>query len=174
MYHIKSLSAAAVSAALLVISCDMNNPLLSESPLPYGAPQFDKIKAEHYMPAFKAGIEEARAEIDAIVNNPEAPTFENTVEALEFSGRTLDRVAGIFYNILEADASDRLQEIAEELSPIMTEYEMYVSLNKPLFERIKAVYDQRESLGLEKDQMRLLTNTYRSFARNGANLNDED
>ncbi|MGM9765670.1 MAG: M3 family metallopeptidase [Candidatus Cryptobacteroides sp.] len=175
MYNIKSLSAAALAAALLVISCKMNdNPLLSESPLPYGAPQFDKIKAEHYMPAFKKGIEEAKAEIDAIVGNPEAPTFENTIEALEYSGKTLDRVSGIFYNILEADTSDQLQEIAEELSPIMTEYEMYVSLNKPLFERVKAVYEQRESLGLEKDQMRLLMNTYRSFARNGANLNDED
>ncbi|MGM9736846.1 MAG: M3 family metallopeptidase [Candidatus Cryptobacteroides sp.] len=175
MYNIKSLSAAVLAAALLVISCKMNdNPLLSESPLPYGAPQFDKIKAEHYMPAFKKGIEEAKAEIDAIVGNPDAPTFENTIEALEYSGKTLDRVAGIFYNILEADTNDQLQEIAEELSPIMTEYEMYVSLNKPLFERVKAVYEQRESLGLEKDQMRLLMNTYRSFARNGANLNDED
>ncbi|MGM9742788.1 MAG: M3 family metallopeptidase [Candidatus Cryptobacteroides sp.] len=145
-----------------------------ESPLPYGAPQFDRIRAGHYMPAFKAGIKEAKAEIDAIVANPEEPTFENTIEALEFSGRTLNRVAGIFYNILEADATDELQAIAEELSPLMTEYEMYVSLNAQLFERVKSVYEKRESLPLDKDQARLLENTYKSFSRNGANLNDED
>ncbi|MDY3963475.1 MAG: M3 family metallopeptidase [Candidatus Cryptobacteroides sp.] len=151
-----------------------DNPLLEESPLPYGAPQFDRIRAGHYMPAFKAGIKEAKAEIDAIVANPEAPTFENTIEALEFSGRTLNRVAGIFYNILEADATDELQAIAEELSPLMTDYEMYVSLNAQLFERVKSVYEKRESLPLDKDQARLLENTYKSFSRNGANLNDED
>lgn len=175
MRFFNHLFAAAASAVLLITSCTMNdNPLLEESPLPYGAPQFDRIRAGHYMPAFKAGIKEAKAEIDAIVANPEAPTFENTIEALEFSGRTLNRVAGIFYNILEADATDELQAIAEELSPLMTEYEMYVSLNAQLFERVKSVYEKRESLPLDKDQARLLENTYKSFSRNGANLNDED
>ena len=175
MRFFNHLFAAAASAVLLITSCTMNdNPLLEESPLPYGAPQFDRIRAGHYMPAFKAGIKEAKAEIDAIVANPEAPTFKNTIEALEFSGRTLNRVAGIFYNILEADATDELQAIAEELSPLMTEYEMYVSLNAQLFERVKSVYEKRESLPLDKDQARLLENTYKSFSRNGANLNDED
>lgn len=175
MRFFNHLFAAAASAVLLITSCTMNdNPLLEESPLPYGAPQFDRIRAGHYMPAFKAGIKEAKAEIDAIVANPEAPTFENTIEALEFSGGTLNRVAGIFYNILEADATDDLQAIAEELSPLMTEYEMYVSLNAQLFERVKSVYEKRESLPLDKDQARLLENTYKSFSRNGANLNDED
>ena len=175
MRFFNHLFAAAASAVLLITSCTMNdNPLLEESPLPYGAPQFDRIRAGHYMPAFKAGIKEAKADIDAIVANPEAPTFENTIEALEFSGRTLNRVAGIFYNILEADATDELQAIAEELSPLMTEYEMYVSLNAQLFERVKSVYEKRESLPLDKDQARLLENTYKSFSRNGANLNDED
>ena len=175
MRFFNHLFAAAASAVLLITSCTMNdNPLLEESPLPYGAPQFDRIRAGHYMPAFKAGIKEAKAEIGAIVANPEAPTFENTIEALEFSGRTLNRVAGIFYNILEADATDELQAIAEELSPLMTEYEMYVSLNAQLFERVKSVYEKRESLPLDKDQARLLENTYKSFSRNGANLNDED
>lgn len=175
MRFFNHLFAAAASAVLLITSCTMNdNPLLEESPLPYGAPQFDRIRAGHYMPAFKAGIKEAKAEIDAIVANPEAPTFKNTIEALEFSGRTLNRVAGIFYNILEADATDDLQAIAEELSPLMTEYEMYVSLNAQLFERVKSVYEKRESLPLDKDQARLLENTYKSFSRNGANLNDED
>lgn len=175
MRFFNHLFAAAASAVLLITSCTMNdNPLLEESPLPYGAPQFDRIRAGHYMPAFKAGIKEAKAEIDAIVANPEAPTFENTIETLEFSGRTLNRVAGIFYNILEADATDELQAIAEELSPLMTEYEMYVSLNAQLFERVKSVYEKRESLPLDKVQARLLENTYKSFSRNGANLNDED
>ena len=148
--------------------------MLTESACPYGAPQFDKIRNEHYLPAFKAGIEEAKAEIDSIVNNPEAPSFENTIEALEYSGRTLDRVSGIFYNIMEADTDEQMQAIAEEISPLMTEYSMYVSLNKPLFERVKAVYLMKDSLDLAQDQKRLLEETYKSFARNGANLSDED
>ena len=150
------------------------NPLLTESQLPYGAPQFDKIRAEHYLPAFRQAISEAKADVDAIVNNPDAPDFPNTIEALEFAGRTLNRVSGIFYNILEADTNDELQRIAEEVSPLMTEYEMYVSLNDKLFERVKSVYAGKDSLGLEPDQRRLLENTYRSFARNGANLLEED
>lgn len=161
-------------ALALITSCKMENPLLTESAAPFGAPQFDKIKNEHYLPAFKAGIEEAKAEIDAIVANPEEPTFANTIEAMEYSGRTLNRVASIFYNVNEANTSDELQAIAEEVSPLMTEYSMYVSLNKDLFERVKAVYEQRNDLGLEKDQMTLLEDTYRSFSRNGANLSDED
>ena len=150
------------------------NPLLTESQLPYGAPQFDKIRAEHYLPAFRQAISEAKADVDAIVNNPDVPDFPNTIEALEFAGRTLNRVSGIFYNILEADTNDELQRIAEEVSPLMTEYEMYVSLNDKLFERVKSVYAGKDSLGLEPDQRRLLENTYRSFARNGANLSEED
>lgn len=169
---VKSYSAAAM--LLCLMSCNMENPLLTESACPYGAPQFDKIKNEHYVPAFKAGIEEAKAEIDAIVANSEAPDFENTIEALEYSGRTLDRVSGIFYNLMEADTDDEMQAIAEEISPLMTEYSMYVSLNKPLFERIREVYLKKDSLGLDKEQMRLLEETYESFARNGANLSDED
>ena len=152
----------------------MENPLLTVSSDMYGAPQFDKIRNEHYIPAFKAGIEEAKAEIDAITSNPAAPDFANTIEALEYSGRTLDRVSGIFYNVMEADTDDEKQAIAEEIAPMMTEYSMYVSLNKPLFDRIKAVYAMKDSLGLAPDQMRLLEETYRSFARNGANLSDED
>lgn len=165
---------AAAAALVCIISCNMENPLLTESSSPYGAPQFDKIRNEHYLPAFKAAIEEAKAEIDAIVANPDAPDFRNTVEALEYSGRTLDRVSSIFYNLMEADTDDRMQEIAEEVSPLMTEYSMYVSLNKPLFERVKAVYLKKDSLGLARDQERLLEDTYRSFSRNGANLPDKD
>ena len=165
----------AACAAITISSCKMSeNPLLTESQLPYGAPQFDKIRAEHYLPAFRQAISEAKADVDAIVNNADEPDFANTIEALEFAGRTLNRVSGIFYNILEADTNDELQRIAEEVSPLMTEYEMYVSLNDKLFERVKSVYAGKDSLGLEPDQRRLLENTYRSFARNGANLSEED
>ncbi|MBR1575519.1 MAG: M3 family metallopeptidase [Bacteroidales bacterium] len=152
----------------------MKNPLLTESALPYGAPPFDKIRNEHYKPAFGQALAEAKAEIDRIVSNPEAPTFENTVEALENAGQTLDRVSGIFYNLLEADTDDELQQIAEDLSPQMTEYEMYVSLNEPLFLRIKAVWEQRDTLGLAGDQYKLLDDTYREFKRSGALLSPAD
>ena len=165
---------AAICVAVAITSCKMENPLLTESPLPYGAPQFDKIRTEHYLPAFKLGIAEGKAEIDAIINDAASPTFENTIEALEFSGATLNRVAGIFYNLMEADSNDEMQAIAEEVAPLMNEYSMYISLNEKLFERVKTVWEQRESLKLEKDQAKLLEDTYRSFARGGANLSDED
>lgn len=165
-----------IAAAMLplILSCKMENPLLTESKLPFGAPQFDKIRNEHYLPAFEQGIAEAKAEIDAIANNPEAPTFENTIEAMEYSGETLDRVSSIFYNLMEADVNEQMQQIAEEVAPMLNDYSMYVSLNEKLFERVKAVYEQRDSLALEKDQLKLLENTYRSFTRNGANLQGED
>lgn len=150
------------------------NPLLTESALPYGAPQFDKIRTEHYLPAFEAGIAEGKAEVDAIVNNPEPPTFENTIEALEFSGQTLDHVSSIFYNLLEADTNPQMQQIAEQIAPMMNEYSMYISLNDRLFQRIRAVWDMRESLELDGDQAKLLEDTYLSFSRNGALLSDED
>ena len=166
--------AAAAVALILTASCKMENPLLTESPLPYGAPQFDKIKTEHYLPAFEKGIAEAKADIDAICSNPDAPTFANTIEALEFSGATLDRVSSIFYNLLEAESTPEMQAVAETISPMMTEYSMYVSLNEKLFGRIKDLWNRRDALGLEPDQYRLLDETYKSFARNGANLSPED
>lgn len=167
-------SLATIALVAITISCKMENPLLTESQLPYGAPQFDKIRTEHYLPAFKQAIKEAQDEIDAITSCPDAPTFENTIEALEFSGKKLNNVSAIFYNILEADADEKMQAIAEEVSPLMTQHSMYVSLNEALFARIKAVWEQRESLGLEKDQLRLLEKTYREFELSGANLSAED
>ena len=165
------LAAAALAA---ITSCKMENPLLSESPLPYGAPQFDKIKTEHYLPAFKQAIAEGKAEIDAIVSNPEAPTFANTIEALERAGRSYNRVGAIFYNLYEADTNEEMQAIAEEVSPMATEYSMYISLNEKLFERVKTVWEQKDGLGLAPDQMRLLDKTYKGFVRGGANLSAED
>ena len=164
-----------ILCATLLTACNMHqNPLLTESPLPYGAPQFDKIRTSDYMPAFEEAFRQGKQEIDAIVANPDAPTFQNTIEALEYSGSLVNKVGAIFYNLLEADATDELQEIAEKVSPMSTEYSMYISLNEPLFERIKTVYNQRESLGLEPDQMKLLEDTYKSFERSGANLSPED
>ena len=155
-------------------SDDMENPLLVESPLAYGAPQFDKIGLEHYLPAFEQTIAEAKANIDSIVNNPEAPTFENTIEALEFADIRLNNVEGLFFNLLEADSNDEMRDLADTISPMTTEYSMYVCLNEGLFERVKAVYGQRDSLDLAQDQRMLLDNTYKAFVRSGANLSDAD
>ena len=162
------------AALALISSCNMKNPLLVESSAPFGAPQFDKIENEHYLPAFEAGIAEAKAEIDAIVANEEEPTFANTIEAMEFSGENLSKVASIFYNLNEANTSEEMQAIAEEVSPMLNDYSMYVSLNAPLFERVKAVYEKKDELGLTQEQMRLLEKNYKSFVRGGANLSDED
>ena len=170
----KQTLASACAVFLVFTSCNMENPLLVESALPYGAPQFDKIRNEHYLPAFREAVSQAKAEIDAIVDNPEDPDFFNTIEALEYSGRALDRVSGIFYNLNEADTDEEMQSIAEEVSPLMTEYSMYVSLNERLFERVKAVYERRSAMALDPDQEKLLEETYRSFVRRGANLSGED
>ena len=152
----------------------MNNPLLTESTLPFGAPQFDKIENQHYIPAFKQAIEEGKAEIDAIVNNPDEPSFENTIEALEHAGGTLNRISHIFYNLLEANTNEEMQNIAEEISPLTTEFAMYVSLNEGLFQRVKQIYGTRDNLKQTTEEKRLLEKTYDSFARNGANLSPED
>ncbi len=169
----KRILAAAGAILCLLSSCDNKmNPLLTDSTLPYGAPQFDKIKTEHYLPAFEQAITEAKAEIDAIVNNPDAPTFENTIAALDEAGGRLNDAAGIFYNLMEADTNEEMQNIAEKDTPRMTEYSMYVSLNEPLFARVKAVHESAE--GLEPDQARLLEKTWKSFVRSGANLGAED
>ena len=163
------------AALALISSCNnMENPFLTESKAPFGAPEFDKIKNEHYLPAFEAGIAEAKAEIDAIVANHEEPTFENTIEAMEYAGETLNRVASVFYNLMEANTNDEMQQIAEQISPMLNEYSMYVSLNADLFAKVKSVYEKKDELGLEKDQLKLLEDNYKSFVRGGANLSDED
>ena len=172
------IAGACLALATAGVSCNSfmksENPLLTESTAPFGAPQFDQITNEHYLPAFEQAIAEAKAEIDAIVANEAEPTFENTIEAMEYAGQTLNTVAGIFYNLMEANTNDTLQEIAEKVSPMLTEYSMYVSLNNDLFQRVKAVYEQKDQLGLAQDQMKLLEDNYKGFVRGGANLSDED
>ena len=150
------------------------NPLLVESTAPHGAPQVTQITNEHYKPAFEQAVREARADIAAIVGNAQAPTFANTIEALEFSGRRLDRISNIFFNLNEAHTNDTMQALALELSPMLTEFSNDVSLDPKLFARVKAVYDRRESLGLNAEQRRLLEKTYKGFARSGAALSDGD
>ena len=156
--------------AMTLLACNSSNPLLDAPETPYGVPAFDQVKIEHYMPAFEAAITEQKAEIDAIVNNPAEPTFDNTIVALDRTGMLLERVSGVFFNVLEADGNDEMNAIAEQVSPLLSELSDGIILNEQLFQRVKTVYDQREQLGLNAEQMRLVTETYKMFADNGANL----
>ncbi len=167
-----TLIAFGIQSMSLMASTD-ENPLLTPQNTPYGVPAFDKVKVEHYLPAFDKAIAENEAEVVAIANNPEAPTFANTVEALDRAGALLESVAGVFYNVLEADGNDEMNAIAEEISPKLSALSDGIILNDALFQRVKVVYDQRESLGLNDEQMRLLTETFKSFAQNGANLPED-
>ncbi|MBR1406818.1 MAG: M3 family metallopeptidase [Bacteroidales bacterium] len=150
----------------------MDNPLLIPSDAPFGAPRFDLIRKEHYVPAFEEAVRRAKTEIDAIVGNPEPPTFANTVEALEYAGRDLAAVEGIFFNLLEADSDPQMEAIAEQVSPMLTEFSLYVSLNRPLFERVRQVHQAAQET--ERDRQRLLEETYRSFVRSGAALGEAE
>ncbi|HSD14840.1 MAG TPA: M3 family metallopeptidase [Flavobacterium sp.] len=134
---------------------------------------FSQIKCEDYVPAITEGIQLTRAEIDSIVSNPEDPTFENTIEALEFSGQTLDRITSIFFNLNSAETSPEMQKIAQEVSPMLTELSNDITLNTALFERIKSVYQQKESLKLNTEQAMLLDKKYKNFSRNGALLAED-
>ena len=139
----------------------------------YNTAPFSKIKNEDFLPAFQKGIELAKAEIDAIIRNPIKPTFENTIEALAFSGDVLDRISSIFFNLNSAETSDELQKIAQEISPLLSEFGNDIRLNPDLFARVKAVYEQREHLNLNPEQTTLLDKKYKSFSRNGANLPED-
>ena len=143
--------------AMSLLACNQSNPLLEQPNTPYGVPAFDKVKLEHYLPAFKTAIAEQKAEVEAIVNNEAEPTFENTIVALDRTGMLLDRVQGVFFNVLEADGNDEMNEIAEQVSPMLSELSDGIILNDRLFQRVKFVYDQRNQLGLNPEQMRLLT-----------------
>jgi Zn-dependent oligopeptidase len=134
---------------------------------------FSQIKIEDYVPAFNEGIALAKAEIDAIVNNPDAPTFENTIVAMDFSGDILDRLSSIFFNLNSAETNDEMQKIAQEVSPLLSEFGNDIRLNADLFAKVKAVYDQKESLNLNAEQTTLLDKKYKSFSRNGANLPED-
>ena len=134
---------------------------------------FSQIKMEDYKPAFEENIKNAKAEIDAINNNPETPTFENTLEALDFTGNPLDRLSSVFFNLNSAETSDEMQKIAQEVSPLLTEFSNDITLNEDLFKRIKAIHDNKEKLSLTTEQETLLDKKYKGFVRNGALLNDD-
>ncbi|PJE40790.1 MAG: peptidase M3 [Flavobacterium sp.] len=134
---------------------------------------FSQIKIEDYQPAFEENIAKARAEIDAIINNPESPTFENTIEALDFAGQALDRLSSIFFNLNSAETCDEMQKIAQEVSPLLTAFGNDITLNEDLFKRVKAVYEQKDQLNLTPEQATLLDKKYKSFTRNGALLSED-
>jgi peptidyl-dipeptidase Dcp len=134
---------------------------------------FLQIKLEDYKPAFEATIAKAKAEIDAIINNPNIPTFENTIEALDFSGEALDRLSSIFFNLNSAETCDEMQKIAQEISPLLTAFSNDISLNEDLFKRVKSVYNQKDKLTLTTEQFTLLDKKYKSFTRNGALLSQD-
>ena len=172
----KLLITMALAATTLVAGAATDNPFFhyKEWKTPHGTYPFNEIKAEHYMPAFEEAMKQGLADINAIVNNPAAPTFQNTIEAYEKSGEMLTIVAGCFYNLTSSETNEQLQQIEMELSPKLSDYSSTIRLNEGLFQRIKAVYDQRSQLKLNKEQQKLLDDIYESFANNGANLSPED
>ena len=147
----------------------MNNPLLHH----YNTAPFSKIENKHFLPAISKLIKDTKAEIDAITSNTEEPTFKNTVEALENTGESLDRATSIFFNLNSAETNDEIQKLAQKISPMLTEFSNDMLLNEALFERIKSVYKQKESLELSEEQQMLLDKKYKAFSRNGANLSEE-
>ena len=140
----------------------------------YETAPFQEIKEENYLPAFQELIAQSEKEIDAIANNPAEATFENTIEALAYSGEQLDRVSSIFFNLNSAETNDEIQKIAQEVSPILTEFSSKISQNEKLFQRIKKVFDEKENLNLNEEQKTLLNETYKGFVRNGALLNEKN
>ena len=138
----------------------MENPLLE----PFEIAPFSKIKNEHFTPAFHTAIEAARTEIDVIVNNPEAPSFKNTIAALDFSGYQLDRISSVFFNLNAAETNEEIQKIAQEVSPLLSAFSNDISLNVGLFKRVKAVYDNFPKDGLSQEELTLLEKRYKSFS----------
>ena len=161
-----------VTAALALASCAKEqNPLLQEWDTPYGIPPYDKIKIEHYMPAIKAGIAQQQAEIQAIIDNPDAPTFENTVAAMELSGEILSKVMGVLYNVAETENSPEMEALIEEATPLQTEHSDNIYMNKALYKRVAAIYEADQS-NLTREQQMVLKRLYEAFERNGIGLSD--
>lgn len=159
----------------LSVSADQaaDNPLFAEFDTPFGSPPFERIKTDHYRPAFDKGMEKQLAEVAAIVDNAESPDFANTIEQLERTGRMLSRVSGVFFNLTSAHTNDDLQALAKEINPRLAKHRDDIYLNEDLFARVKAVYESRDRLDLTPEQQKLLDETYRAFVRGGANLEGE-
>ena len=161
-----------VIAAMAVISCTSKNPLLTEWDTPYGIPPFEQIKPSDYIPAVKEGIKQHKAELEAIINNPEAPDFKNTIEAAALSGQLLERVTAVLFNLAETEGDSTFNAIREEAAKLVTAFSDEVYMNKKFFERIKAVYDAPQ-IHLNREQQMVLKKYYENFTRNGVNLTEE-
>lgn len=161
-----------IGTIMVACTAKTDNPFFQSYENEFGAPPFDKIKTEHYMPAFTEGMKQHQAEIDSIANNPEAPTFANTIEKMDFSGELLKKVSSAFFNVQSADTNDDLDSIAKEITPELTAHNDNIYLNDKLFQRVKTLYDNRTNLGLTAEQNRLLEKYYKNFIRSGAALNE--
>lgn len=181
--RILSLYLIILAGSLMLSSCNKTdkesaemskNPLFSPSSLPFEAPEFDAINVEHYRPAFEAGIKKELEEIEAIASNDEAPTFANTIVAMEKSGALLRRTSAVFYNLTSAHTNDKIQEIQSEMAPRLAAHSDDILLNGELYDRVKTLYDKREELKLDEAQVKLLEDTHRDFVRAGAQLTDDE
>ena len=150
-----------------------DNPLLKPWTGPFEAPPFAALETAHFRPAFEVALDEARGEIAGIAANPDQVSFENTIEALERSGRTLDRVASVFFNLASADSSDAIETIEREVAPLLARHRNDIFLNRALFDRVDALHARREALGLDEEQARVLERYHVAFTRAGAGLADE-
>lgn len=159
-------------AAVCMMGCSQKstNPFMEEWNTPYNVPPFDKIKTEHYVPAFEEGMKQQAKNVETIANNTEEPTFDNTILALENSGELLEKVSGVFFNLTECCNSPEMEEIANEMMPKLSQHSDNIYLNEKLFKRVKAVYDKQNSMELTPEQARLLEVTYKNFVRGGANI----
>lgn len=177
----KKIGLSFVALTLILNACnttkeqkkDMNNPFFTEFKTPFQVPPFNEIKLEHFMPAIDAGIADQLAEIKAITDNKEVPTFENTIQAFDQSGILVSRTSLTFFNLNSANTNDEMQAVAREITPKISAHRDNIALNKELFKRVKSVYDRRKELNLNADQLRVVEKYYLDFARNGANLPDD-
>ena len=161
-----------IGTILVMPACaQTKNPFLQEWDTPYGIPPFEKITLDDYIPAVQAGIEQQEKELQAILDNPEAPTFKNTIDAYEFSGEILDKVTGVLFNLQETDGGPEMEKVAEEATELLTKHENSISMNKKFFERVKVIYEADQS-ALTREQQMVLKNLYKSFTRNGVDLDE--
>ena len=171
---IKSLLLMTIIATATPAAGQKSNPLLQDWKTPYQTPPFSQIRNEHYAPAVKKAIKTAESNIQKIIKQKDAPTFENTIVALQTASELLDRVTSVMFNINECNTDPELQSIVMKLTPELTRYSNSVNMNEKLFARVKAVYEQRERLNLTTEQQTLLEETYKGFVRNGVNLTGDD
>ena len=164
----------ALSIIMAAASCTNKNPFLSEWDTPYGIPDFTKIQEKHYIPAIEEGIRQQEAEIEAIITNTDAPTFENVVEAYEKSGSVLDRVTLVLFNVSESDATESLQKIVEQALPLISVHSDNIFMNPGFFAKVDALYRNVDNLGLNREQTMALKNLHNAFVKNGIALGEAE